>query len=45
MTSEERREARYQRRKARRAEKKAAQCAMCDNFDWVFSYEHLYHSY
>lgn len=45
MTSEERREARYQRRKARRAEKKTAQCAMCDNFDWVFSYEHLYHSY
>lgn len=45
MTSEERREARYQRRKARRAEKKALQCAMCDNFDWVFSYEHLYHSY
>lgn len=45
MTSEERREARYQRRKARRAEKKAAQCAMRDNFDWVFSYEHLYHSY
>lgn len=45
MTSEERREARYQRRKERRAEKKAAQCAMCDNFDWVFSYEHLYHSY
>lgn len=45
MTSEERREARYQRRKAWRAEKKAAQCAMCDNFDWVFSYEHLYHSY
>lgn len=45
MTSEERREARYQRRKARRAEKKSAQCAMCDNFDWVFSYEHLYHSY
>lgn len=45
MTSEERREARYQRRKARRTEKKAAQCAMCDNFDWVFSYEHLYHSY
>lgn len=45
MTSEEHREARYQRRKARRAEKKSAQCAMCDNFDWVFSYEHLYHSY
>lgn len=45
MTSEERREARYQRRKAHRAEKKAAQCALNDNFDWVFSYDHLYHSY
>lgn len=45
MTSEERREARYQRRKAKRAEKKAEQCALNDNFDWVFSYENLYHSY
>lgn len=45
MTSEERREARYKRRKAHRAEKKAAQCALNDSFDWVFSYEHLYHSY
>lgn len=45
MTSEERREARYQRRKAHRAEKKAAQRALSDRFDWVFSYEHLYHSY
>lgn len=45
MTSEERKEARYRRRKARRAAKKAAQCAQHDSFDWVFSYEHLYHSY
>lgn len=45
MTSEERREARFQRRKARRAERKAANCAQNDCFDWVFSYEHLYHSY
>ena len=45
MTSEERKEARFQRRKAVRAEKKAACCGQSDNFDWVFSYEHLYHSY
>lgn len=45
MTSEERKEARFQRRKAARAEKKAACCGQSDNFDWVFSYEHLYHSY
>lgn len=45
MTSEERKEARFQRRKAARVEKKAACCGQSDNFDWVFSYEHLYHSY
>ena len=45
MTSEERKEARFQRRKVARAEKKAACCGQSDNFDWVFSYEHLYHSY
>lgn len=45
MTSEERREARYQRRKQRRASKKAMRCACHDSFDWVFSYDHLYHSY
>lgn len=45
MTSKERREARYQRRKARRAERKAAHCAQNDNYGWVFSYPHLYHSY
>lgn len=45
MTSEERKEARFQRRKAARAEKKAACCGQSDSFDWVFSYEHLYHSY
>lgn len=44
MTSEERRELRYQRRKARRAEKKA-QYAKHDDFDWVFSYDHLYKAY
>lgn len=45
MTSEERKEARFQRRKAARAEKKTACCGQSDSFDWVFSYEHLYHSY
>lgn len=45
MTSEERREARYRRRTIRRAEKKARACAACDNFDEVFSYDHLYKSY
>lgn len=45
MTSEERKEARFRRRQARRAERKAANCAPNDCFDWVFSYDHLYHSY
>lgn len=45
MTSEERHERRYQRRKAKRTEKKAERCAQNDCFDWVFSYDHLYHSY
>lgn len=45
MTSEERREARYQRRVARRAAKKAAACSSFDDFNEVFSYEHLYRSY
>lgn len=45
MTSEERREARYRRRKAKRAAKKAAACSALDDFNEVFSYEHLYRSY
>ena len=45
MTSEERREARYQRRRARRAEQKTARYAASDDFDQVFSYGNLYHSY
>lgn len=45
MTSEERREARFQRRKVQRSEKKQARCADCDVFDKVFSYDHLYQSY
>lgn len=45
MTSAERHEARYQRRKAKRASKKAERYADCDNFDMVFSYGHLYQAY
>ncbi|MCD7805453.1 MAG: hypothetical protein LUH03_10010 [Oscillospiraceae bacterium] len=45
MTSEERRELRYQRRKAERERKKQKACAGCDTFEQVFSYAHLYHSY
>ena len=42
MTSEERREARYQRRAAARRAKRDAACAEHDNYDEVFSYKHLY---
>lgn len=45
MTSEERREARFQRRVARRAAHKQELYAKNDNYDWVFSYRHLYDSY
>ena len=45
MTSVERREHRYQRRKQRREEKKWQSCRQYDNFRKVFSYGHLYQSY
>lgn len=45
MTSEERKEARYQRRIAHRTGKRAAQCVAYDDYSKVFSYEHLYQSY
>lgn len=45
MTSEERHEARYQRRKAAREEKRRQATAEFDDFDKVFTYEHLYRSY
>lgn len=45
MTSEERREVRYKRRRERRENQKAMQYARNDSFDDVFSYGHLYHSY
>lgn len=45
MTSEERHQQRYLRRRARRAAAKAARLADADNFDRVFTYEHLYDAY
>lgn len=45
MTSEERREARYHRRKARRDERRTRRNAPHDHFDRVFTYGHLYGSY
>ena len=45
MNSAERREARYQRRKAAREEKKATALREHGDFETVFSFEHLYESY
>lgn len=45
VTSEERREARYQRRKANRARKKRERYENCCCFDTVFTYGNLYQSY
>lgn len=45
MTSEERKEARYQRRIEARRKAKADKYAWADNFDKVFSYRNLYQSY
>lgn len=45
MNSAERREARYQRRKAARAERKAAALREYGDFETVFSFERLYESY
>lgn len=45
MTSEERKEARYQRRVEARRKTKANKYAWADNFDKVFSYRNLYQSY
>ena len=45
MTSAERHEARYQRRKAMRQAKRQPLLDNCDNYDKVFTYEHLYRSY
>lgn len=45
MTSEERHEARYQRRVAKRQAKKLAQCPNANDYDKVFSYDNLYKAY
>jgi len=45
MNSAERREARYQRRKAARMKKKAATLREYGDFETVFSFERLYESY
>lgn len=45
MTSEERREARYRRRVARRAAKRAKALEGLDDYEMVFSYAHLYQSH
>lgn len=45
MTSDERREARYQRRAAARKAKKNVNCAKYDSFETIFSYKNLYYSY
>lgn len=42
MTSEERHELRYQRRKAMREEKRRKKSEACGSFEEVFSYENLY---
>lgn len=45
MTSKERHEVRYLRRKAKRLEKRKEVALLCDDFDTVFSFEHLYKGY
>lgn len=45
MNSIERKEARYQRRKAAREQKKSERMAVANDFEQVFSYENLYRAY
>lgn len=45
MTSAERREGRYQRRRAKREAAKLARTAPYDDFEKVFSFDHLYNAY
>ena len=45
MTSHDRHELRYQRRKLKRDLKKASKLSAVDNFDKVFTYENLYAAY
>jgi hypothetical protein len=44
MTSEERKEARYRRRRQKRDERRYARSLACGNFEDVFSYSNLYNS-
>lgn len=45
MTSTERHEGRYQRRKAKRCEKRKQLIGQCDNYNAVFSYDNLWKSH
>ena len=45
MTSKERHEIRYQRRRNIREKRRQKNLALNDNFEWVFSVNHLYQSY
>lgn len=45
MTSEQRHQLRYERRKAKRLAKKQKLAKECDDFEKVFTYSHLYKSY
>lgn len=45
MTSEERKEARFQRRKAKRLESKNRHRSQYDDFNKVFTYDHLFSAY
>ena len=42
MTSAERREIRYQRRKAKREEARRKRSMACGDFEEIFSFRHLY---
>lgn len=44
MTSEERREKRYKRRKAEREAKKQ-KLSKCNDYEWIFKFDHLYSAY
>ena len=45
MTSEERREIRYSRRKERREKKRTRRIGDCDSFEKAFTFDHLYRAY
>lgn len=45
MTSEERREIRYSRRKERREKKRTQRIGDCDSFEKAFTFDHLYRAY